>query len=230
MEQEKLKKINVRKVIVYVVMAIVVVIAGLVMYSEKVHKIGFIENIKHAIEEQINTSARATEASEGTIVDVTGIMPGDIGNHVCSEYYISEYDETNHWNRCKICNKEYNKVAHNLVDNGWSLGSASNCYEENVHGFSCNCGYSYNTKQGIAEHSWNYTTTDVVRKRIGRICNVCSKIEDHQCTGSDGIPFTCRTTGVCSICGYNWTYTGGHIWCANPTNGISHEELDGYIM
>ena len=46
MEQEKLKKINVRKVIVYVVMAIVVAIAGLVMYSEKVHKIGFIENIK----------------------------------------------------------------------------------------------------------------------------------------------------------------------------------------
>ena len=82
MEQEKLKKINVRKVIVYVVMAIVVAIAGLVMYSEKVHKIGFIENIKHAIEEQINPSARSTEASDVTIVDVTGIMPGDIGNHV----------------------------------------------------------------------------------------------------------------------------------------------------
>ena len=156
-------------------------------------------------------------------------MPGDVDNHVCSEYYISEYDETNHWNRCKICDKEYDKVAHSLKDNGWSEGSASNCNESNVHKFSCDCGYSISNTTGRSEHSWNYTTTDFVRKRNGRTCNVCSKIEDHQCTGSDGIPFTCRTTGVCSICGYNWTYTGGHIWCANPTNGISHEELDGYI-
>jgi len=106
--------------------------------------------------------------SDITTIDATGVLPGDVDNHVCSEYYISEYDETNHWNRCKICDKEYDKVAHSLKDNGWSEGSASNCNESNVHKFSCDCGYSISNTTGRSEHSWNYTTTDFVRKKNGR--------------------------------------------------------------
>jgi len=86
MEREKLKKINVRKVVVYVVIAIVIAVAGLVMYSERVHKIGFIERIKQAIEEQINPGDVATEmaTSDITTVDVTNILPGDVDNHTCN--------------------------------------------------------------------------------------------------------------------------------------------------
>ena len=85
MNGDKHKKINVRKVIVCAVVAMVVVISGLVMYSEKVHKMAFIENIKHAIEEMINPNNGVSTQSDVTTIDVTGILPGDLYSHVCSE-------------------------------------------------------------------------------------------------------------------------------------------------
>ena len=94
MNGDKQKKFRAKNAVVCVVIALIVAIAGLVAYSEKVQKIWFIENIKQAIEEMINPST--TETDDVTTVDVTGILPGDVGNHVCSEYYISKYDETNH--------------------------------------------------------------------------------------------------------------------------------------
>ena len=233
MEQEKLKKINVRKVIVYVVMAIVVAIAGLVMYSEKVHKIGFIENIKHAIEEQINPSARSTEASDVTIVDVTGIMPGDVGSHVCSEYYISKYDETNHWNECKICGKEYDKVAHNFVDNGWTAGSSNSCVEDNVHQFSCACGYGYTNIIGRKEH--HYVSVNLLQgSYLWKACDVCWTVFDREfCYKEDGTRITCKNPGRCVYCNYNYgVNTSGHFMGINfnamnkPFNEPMVSEID----
>ena len=211
MEQEKLKKINVRKVIVYVVMAIVVAIAGLVMYSEKVHKIGFIENIKHAIEEQINPSARSTEASDVTIVDVTGIMPGDIGNHVCSEYYISEYDETNHWNRCKLCGKEYDKVGHSFTDY-WSEG-ASSCHENNWHRYVCDCGYTYKNQNGKRAHSISFVA-NATDGSTYNFCNICrGNWNYHSCYDSDNKKIgEGYKSGTCKDCGRYYTFTN---YCYN---------------
>ena len=205
MNRDKQKKISVKKVILCVVIAMVVAITGLVMYSENVHKRGFIENIKQTIEEMINPLA--TETSDVTTVDVTGILPGDLDSHECSEYYISEYDETYHWNKCKICGKEYDKVAHNLVDNGWSMGNAGNCSENNVHKFNCNCGYSYTTIEGRDGHVRRPSDPTDLRSKSFQtytICRYCGKeMSMHRCYKADGTLIGCMNLGVCAGCGYN---------------------------
>ena len=206
MEREKLKKINVRKVIVCVVMAMVVVVAGLVMYSENVHEIGFIENIKQAIEDMINPNSEVDETNKATVVDVTGITPGDVGNHTCSEYYISKYDETYHWNECKLCGKEYDKVAHSYHDDGWTMGSASNCSNNNVHKYSCSCGYSKSNTEGKALHTEiSFFNADSISRTSQ--CTKCNEnyTVEHRCIDSNGAQIGCDNLGTCSVCGHNWT-------------------------
>ena len=219
MNGDKQKKFRAKNAVVCVVIALIVAIAGLVAYSEKVQKIWFIENIKQAIEEMINPST--TETDDVTTVDVTGILPGDVGNHVCSEYYISKYDETNHWNECKICGKEYDKVAHNLIDNGWSLGSANVCVEDNVHSFSCSCGYSYTNTDGRKSHYY-IPLHNQESKQKSLMCNDCYySVNEHRCVTANGKEVNCDNLGRCTICGYTWTLD--QTW-----HGLDIEEVDKY--
>ena len=213
MNGEKLKKNNLKKIIVCIVIAMVVAITGLVMYSENVHEIGFIENIKQAIEDMINPNSEVDEVNKATVVDVTGITPGDVGNHTCSEYYISKYDETYHWNECKICGKVYDKVSHTFVDNGWTRGSANSCYLDNVHKFICSCGYSYTNTTGRKAHDysssyWNCDSNEKLKE-----CQLCHDIvADHHCITADGDPIGCDNLGKCSIC--------GHVWSESDNNHV----------
>ena len=104
MNGDKQKKISVKKVILCVVIAMVVAVAGLVMYSEKVHKIGFIENIKQTIEEMINPNA--TGMSNATTIDVTNIVNDDWFEH--EHEWNWKFDDTNHWQECEICKERTN--------------------------------------------------------------------------------------------------------------------------
>ena len=146
MNGDKQKKISVKKVILCVVIAMVVAVAGLVMYSEKVHKIGFIENIKQTIEEMINPNA--TGMSNATTIDVTNIVNDDWFEH--EHEWNWKFDDTNHWQECEICKERKDESTHTVTEN-WSLTGAK-CRNGNSCTKRCECGY---VKIETVPHTWN---------------------------------------------------------------------------
>lgn len=200
-----------KKVLKGSLIAIVLLIAticGLFVYSEKVRKIELIENAKNAVGELV--ADLRTDTSEVTIVDVTGLIRGEEIEH--EHAYITKFDANNHWNECKICYEKFNIEEHTLVDNGWIMGSANNCNENNVHKFSCTCGYNNSNNNGRKSHTWTSEwNPDGCYKRD--YCTSCRESKfDHYCILSDGSTITCTNLGTCKICNHTWN--SSNVWHA----------------
>lgn len=195
-----------------ILFVIIIFIFGLTLFSKKGHKIKIIENIRQTIRNQLEeVSNKSDEANSNiTIVDITGLVAGKAFEHDCQLYLISNYNETNHWNECRLCYKKYDIEAHNLIDNGWILGNENNCHDDNVHKFSCNCGYNTENSIGKKNHLSRYQQ-DLNSYSGYNYCDACKTARnDHKCyNSSNGKRITCNNLGTCSICGYTYTYING---------------------
>ncbi len=118
--------------------------------------------------------------------------------HICSNYYVSKYDKTNHWNECSICGKKYNVVAHTYKET-WTMGES--CAPANKCNHVCGCGYSYQTNN-TREHKNIKTATNKIRVAHYTVCADCNaSILDERCRKDDGSEINCNNLGICSVCG-----------------------------
>ncbi len=116
--------------------------------------------------------------------------------HICSNYYVSKYDTTNHWNECSICKKKYNVVAHTYTET-WTMGES--CSTANKCNHVCSCGYSYQTNN-TREHDFQ-STTDADLYRHHEECRVCTyNKSSEKCTKEDGSRINCDNLGTCTVC------------------------------
>lgn len=92
-----------------------------------------------------------------TTIDLTGLSSGAENSHDCSKYLATKYDSTQHWQECTVCGSVFNKVNHNFLDNGWTLGSSEYCNPSNMHTFSCEtCGFSFSNDVGRKQHQYTF--------------------------------------------------------------------------
>lgn len=153
----------------------------------------------------------AASTDDITTVDLTDLFTGDASSHDCNDYLVSKYDSTNHWKECSVCKKKFDVVAHNIVDNGWSMGSANVCNPNNKHRFSCSCGYSYTSVKGRKSHHLT-PMQNTAAYIAGSICDVCYySPSGHHCVKSDGSLISCKNLGTCKICGYTYTVPYHHV-------------------
>ena len=116
--------------------------------------------------------------------------------HICSNYYVSKYDTTNHWNECSICKKKYNVVAHTYTET-WTMGES--CHPNNKCNHICACGYSYQTNN-TREHKNPSFITERSRYRHVYSCSYCNvTFNGEKCIKDDGSKINCDNLGTCSV-------------------------------
>lgn len=187
-----------RKFFVIVGIILILIIMGLILVYEKINKISFIENIKKAIEEQENVNS----IQEITTVDVTSLE--DNGNLEHEHIIKTNYDATKHWDECIICGQKSNEMIHKYTDS-WTMGSANNCSEKNIHKFVCECGYTYSNTTGRKGHGSMNNVYLSSKCRYYQECVICySQINRHDCYLSNGTKISCKNLGICKICGFNY--------------------------
>lgn len=161
----------------------------------------------------IDISVMEVEASNNTtIIDITGLATGAETSHDCNKYLTSKYNTSQHWKECTVCGKIYNKEYHNIIDSGWTRGTPNDCNENNIHKFTCNCGYSYSDTIGKKQHNFSKV------QNIGAYsayetcydCNQSTSRNYHKCKKADGSLIYGENLGTCAICGYNYTYVFHH--------------------
>lgn len=145
-------------------------------------------------------------ATQDVTVDVTSLtVSGGIG-HDCSRYLEDKHDETNHWQRCTVCERTYNIRSH-TYQSYWTLGDAQNCDPYNQHIFRCtdsNCGYSYSNDYGRAGHQVQGSPWTQHWQYACRTCSKCgSSMIVHYCTIGGRKP-GCQVWGTCDGCGIYW--------------------------
>ncbi len=110
------------------IFSILIILIGLLIFSEKIGFIKSIENIKNKKIEEI----------EITKIDVTDLENNGNLNH--EHLFKTMYDENEHWNECMVCGKKENVVEHKF-ETKWKLGYES-CEYTNGYIKECTCGYS----------------------------------------------------------------------------------------
>ncbi len=85
-----------KKIVLKGFLIAIVLIIGLVCYSEKVSKIEIVDNVKNILSEQIQNAISTLNGNdEPTVIDVTGLIKGEETAH--EHVYKTMYDENNHW-------------------------------------------------------------------------------------------------------------------------------------
>ena len=182
---------------------IILILSILTIFCSKINKISLMENIKQKVAkaEEIQT------ANEVTTIDVTDLE--DNGNLEHEHIFKTMYDVNAHWEECIICGEKNNDNNHNFEDNGWTLGNS--CDENNIHKFSCECGYSYETNEGKMVHNWkeSYGFWGINAKKV-QYCTKCGIWKTlHDCYKEDGTIISCGNVGKCKICGTNYNNMSG---------------------
>jgi hypothetical protein len=128
------------------------------------------------------------------------------------------YDETNHWEECKICGEKLNQKEH-IYKSSWTMGNQNICNEENVNKFICTCGYSYESIVGRKNHTMETTFNQSAYWWRYR-CSVCYYTEvGHDCKLSDGSRINCLNLGICAMCGTDYRkYQLHHYNYSRKTN------------
>ena len=147
--------------------------------------------------------------------------------HICSNYYVSKYDTTNHWNECSICKKKYNVVAHTYTET-WTMGES--CHPENKLNHICTCGYSYQTGN-TREHDWGKLNTDAMNYNHYQSCKVCTKIKGsaENCTKEDGSKINCNNLGTCTICKHVYSKAGHYAEGVNKNGDAKCKFCNKYV-
>ncbi len=178
-----------------------------------------IENIKKTL--GIQTS-KINDIDEITVIDVTNL---DSNINIDHEHiYITEYDETNHWEKCKICGEIQNKIQHSITRT-WAMGKET-CRASNYCTDTCQCGYS---KIGYRPCVWKGTISGGYGGNSHvKICSVCGveirkgyylnsygngKLYEvdtrEECRSANGNKVNCANPGTCTTC--KFYYNGQHV-------------------
>ena len=130
--------------------------------------------------------------------------------HVCSNYYVSKYDTTNHWNECSICGKKYNVVAHTYTET-WTMGES--CSSANKCNHICSCGYSYQTNNNREHKNIGDLNVNINEFVHYKLCLDCKNyIVSKRCTKEDGSQISCTNLGTCTVCGRDYSKDGRTFW------------------
>ncbi len=135
-----------KKIILRGILTVLILVVGLVLYSEKVSKIEIIDNVKNAMNEQIEVLSEKVQSiantlsntGEPTVVDVTGLIKGKETEH--EHVYKTMYDDNKHWEECTVCGEKREEAEHSFTTT-WALGYES-CHWNNSYTKICICGYS----------------------------------------------------------------------------------------
>ncbi len=166
-----------------------------------------------------------------TVIDLTDLAAGNEISHDCNLYLNTQYDTTQHWKECSVCGKKFSIINHFYKDNGWILGTANHCHNNNYHMFSCNCGYSYTNTTGRKAHSYGtgYNRQDYYIYE--RTCSECNAVlERHDCYKADGTRLTCTNLGTCRTCGYTYTSNGVYHTGIPRTTGATYCYMCGTYL
>ena len=213
-----------------VAVVFILVVIGVVIFSEKVFKLPLIEHIKNIIAERITEEYNTDDNTNATIVDVTGLIIGEETEH--EHIYKTMYDDTKHWEECIACGNRRNEVLHNLKTT-WLSGSET-CFEQTMAVKVCSCGYSIKWHKPCVWDGKSYYSSYQSKVHM-RKCRVCSgriyddyylnsygngslhdvkfdtnhvdpnHIMQEKCYKEDGTEITCSNWGRCVVCGYNYT-------------------------
>lgn len=137
-----------------------------------------------------------------TTIDLTGLSSGAENSHDCSKYLATKYDSTQHWQECTVCGSVFNKVNHNFLDNGWTLGSSEYCNPSNMHTFSCEtCGFSFSNDVGRKQHQYTFiANNNTIHSNTCLNCSDSSiNIERHYDAGGI-LGCDTRRAGICAKC------------------------------
>ncbi len=130
--------------------------------------------------------------------------------HICSNYYVSKYDTTNHWNECSICKKKYNVVAHTYTET-WTMGDS--CSSANKCNHICSCGYSYQTNNNREHKNIGDLNVNINEFVHYKLCLDCKNyIVSKRCTKEDGSQISCTNLGTCTVCGRDYSKDGRTFW------------------
>ncbi len=213
---------------------VIISIIALVVFSEKVQKIEFVEYIKQAINEKFEKTEDETYTVSGiTKVDVTNLE--DKGNIEHEHTFKTMYDENKHWEECTSCGEKYNEVAHSytriLADE-----TLPECYLTNYYDNVCSCGYSYRYKEPCV---WDGTYI-IWADAYGHVkrCKNCKDIiyysnyydngvlkydgDYENCMYSSGSIASCKNfSGTCTKCGNTCTSNKKyHVPITNQETGV----------
>ncbi len=194
-----------KKIFKIIAITIIILILGIViLFCSKINKISLIENIREKI---AKTEENKQNISKVTTIDVTNLEDNNTIKHEHS--LKTEFDNTQHWEKCTICGEKVNIVNHIYIDKGWTMGNS--CSESNVHKFTCNCGYSYETTVGRTPHRETKNDTDTFQGYDW--CSVCHNHGNpHNCAKSDGSRINCLNLGTCVVNNHGHTYTPSDYW------------------
>lgn len=128
--------------IIAILFIFLLLITTLFLFSRKIN----ITNIKQIITSKLNSES--STASNVTVVDVTNLDSNIAIEH--EHIFKSQYDDTNHWEECIICNNKQNIVTHTFKTS-WASGKES-CIRTNSYVKNCICGFS---ESGHKPCVWN---------------------------------------------------------------------------
>ena len=139
------------------IFSILIILIGMLIFSEKTDFINSIEN----------TKSKKIEEIEITKIDVTDLENN--GNLDHEHLFKTMYDENKHWEECTICGVVNNESKHSYVTT-WATGSES-CNSNNYYTKTCACGYSY---IGHKPCVWNGSNYAYGGYRHYKRCSVCN--------------------------------------------------------
>mgnify|MGYP001089091554 CR=1 FL=1 len=100
--------------------------------------------------------------------------------------------------------------------NAWTMGNANNCNENNIHVFTCKCGYNYNNTTGRVGHT--IETVNTSNFAWNKRCKKCLKIFDSHDCYRNGTRINCNTLGQCSTCKYTYGTATYHVSTTTKDN------------
>ena len=148
-------------------------------------------------------------------IDITYLAMGEEVGH--NHVYETKYDENNHWNECIICDKKIEQASHKYSE-AWTLGDSCSSKNKLVH--SCQCGYSYQTKNTRTHKGYKKYSSYGLPGHVVNHCTSCSSVEGNYTerhSDANGI-LGCGTgrSGTCSKCG-TYISAGIHEAWIRPT-------------
>lgn len=202
------------------------------VFSEKVHKIQMVENVKNVLMGQYYDNCPYCGEYIGYETDMCPFCSSILGDGPmdCPHYeFIYEYyDEYNHIQRCRDCSMEIGTVPHM-----WDNGVCTECNYQCTHNgtpigewcsicnseVTCTHSYSY-TDNGDGTHSGictncNETLDSMPHNWRNGICIECRASCSHDWSNNDGVCSICNMQckhinwvgGICSECNMTCSHT-----------------------
>lgn len=184
----------------------------------------------------IDFGARSEALSnlQSTIIDLTGLVTGDIATH--DHLWVQKYNADRHWDECVVCGTQRNSATHSIRE----TGNKDIC-DSIIKKYCTSCGYSNSSKvqHTIVKYekdnpsNWpdwsiqpesHYPVSIVDRMHIFGVCSKCFASHAYDADGNYAMGYcvdannnviNCANMGICKICG-----------CDYRTKNISHHNVE----